>query len=156
MKSTSLIAAILTLNVAVAAATPPDNATVKDLAWMAGHWRLDQGTTVVEEGWFAPAGGGMVGMNRTVSGNRTTAFEFLRIQETDGGIVLFASPGGRCPETEFTLIGLDGHRAVFSNPEHDFPQRIIYRREGDHLHAEIEGTTGGKAKKVGWVFELMP
>lgn len=40
--------------------------------------------------------------------------------------------------------------------EHDFPQQITYRREGDRLHAEIEGITDGEKLKTGWVFDLMP
>ena len=33
-------------------------------------------------------------------------------------------------------------RIVFENAEHDFPQRIVYRRDGDRLHASIEGEEG--------------
>jgi len=156
MRFASLSAVILTLAATVAAAAPPDNATVDEFAWMAGHWRLDQGATIIEEGWFAPAGGSMVGVNRTVTGEVTTGFEFLLLQETDSGIVLSASPNGRCPATEFALTEIEGHQAVFSNPEHDFPQRIVYRREGDRLHGEISGTTDGEVRKIGWVFDLMP
>jgi len=156
MRLAPLSAVILSLAATVAAADPPENATIDDVAWMAGHWRLDQGTTIVEEGWFAPAGGSMVGVNRTVTGMVTTGFEFLLLRKTDSGIVLSASPNGRCPATEFALTEFEEQRAVFSNPEHDFPQRIIYRREGNRLHAEIEGTTDGEARKIGWVFELMP
>jgi len=155
MKIVSLAAAVLTA-AAVAAAAPLESATVQDLAWMAGHWRLEHGTTIVEEGWFAPAGGSMVGVNRTVSGEATTGFEFLFLRETDGGVVLSASPDGRCPATEFVLTELSGQRAVFSNPEHDFPQRIVYSREGDRLQGEIAGSSDGEERKIGWVFELMP
>jgi hypothetical protein len=37
---------------------------------------------------------------------------------------------------------------TFENPEHDFPQRIIYRLEtGDALYARVEGTENGKFNK---------
>ena len=40
---------------------------------------------------------------------------------------------------------------VFENPEHDFPQRIVYWREGDRvLHARIEGVIKGKERKDEW------
>jgi hypothetical protein len=36
---------------------------------------------------------------------------------------------------------------VFENPQHDFPQRIIYKRDGaDGLKARIEGESKGKPK----------
>ena len=53
------------------------------------------------------------------------AFEYLRIVERDGGLVYVAQPGGRSP-TEFMLTELDKKRAVFVNPRHDYPQRIVY------------------------------
>jgi len=73
-----------------------------------------------------------------------------------GGVVLHASPGGRFPTTEFALVDLDDQRAVFSNPDHDFPQRITYQRDGNRLHAEIEGAEDGEKKVAGWIFELAP
>ena len=52
-------------------------------------------------------------------------FEYLRIVERDGGLVYVAQPGGR-PPTEFVLTELDNQRAVFVNPRHSYPQRIVY------------------------------
>jgi hypothetical protein len=136
--------------------TEPVAAGIDNLGWIAGHWRLERGTTVVEEGWLGPAGGTMLGVNRTVSGDRTTGFELLRLEERDGGIVLLASPNGRYPATEFALVELRERRAVFANPEHDFPQRIIYSREESTLHTEISGIDDGEPRSAVWSFELMP
>jgi hypothetical protein len=42
---------------------------------------------------------------------------------------------------------------TFSNPAHDFPQRIIYRRAGaDSLHARIEGTRNGQPRGVDYAY----
>ena len=41
-------------------------------------------------------------------------------------------------------------RASFVAPEHDFPKRITYAREGDTLVARVEGAPGGPAKE--WRF----
>ena len=56
---------------------------------------------------------------------------YLRIVERDGGLVYIAQPGGN-PPTEFVLTELDKKRAVFVNPRHDFPQRIIYEPPKRH------------------------
>ena len=45
-------------------------------------------------------------------------------------------------------------KAVFSNPGHDFPQRIIYWVDGDEaLHARIEGEVNEKSKSREWVWK---
>ena len=151
-KITFMIVLLLALGLTADAGKPPTT-VIEDLGWLAGHWRGTIGTTVVEESWLGPAGGTMFGVNRTVAGYQTVGFEFLRLENREGTVVLLASPNGRCPPTEFTLIELDGRRALFSNPEHDFPQQISYRREGTRLHAEIEGVDGGELKKAGCDFE---
>jgi hypothetical protein len=46
---------------------------------------------------------------------------------------------------------LSGCRAVFANPEHDYPQRIIYWRDGDDsLCARIEGQRDGQVRTSSW------
>ena len=41
-------------------------------------------------------------------------------------------------------------RVVFENPTHDFPQRIIYWKDGADLRARIEGTQNGKEGSQEW------
>lgn len=120
------------------AATQPK---LDDLGWMAGHWTLTKDGVVMEEVWTEPRGGVMLGMHRDAK-DAKASFEFLRIAATPEGIVYFAQPGGR-PPTPFTLTGAERGRAVFSNPEHDFPKRIIYWREDAKLCARVEGDGEG-------------
>ena len=89
----------------------------------------------------------MLGVSRTVSRGRMVAFEFLRVIERDGGLVYVAQPGG-APPTEFVLTELSGMRAVFENPRHDFPQRIVYevKSEGG-LSASISFNKGGRPQR---------
>ena len=107
-------------------------------AWMTGHWCADLGGDTVEELWLPPHGGFMVGLGRTRNPERTTGFEYLRIADSDGGQVYIAQPGGR-PPTSFRRTAGGEHWIRFENPDHDFPQRIEYRRQEDALHAEVAG-----------------
>jgi Domain of unknown function (DUF6265) len=120
------------------AATQPK---LDDLAWMSGHWTLTKDGVVMEEVWTEPRGGVMLGLHRDAK-DAKASFEFLRIAATPDGIVYFAQPGGR-PPTPFMLTEAERGRAVFSNPEHDFPKRIIYWREGAKLCARVEGDGEG-------------
>jgi hypothetical protein len=76
-----------------------------------------------------------------------SAFEFLRIVERDGGLVYIAQPGG-APPTEFVLTERVGTRAVFENPRHDYPKRIVYELSAEGgLSATIGYTKGGTPRR---------
>jgi hypothetical protein len=119
----------------------PAKATIGDLAWLSGAWVGTRGTggaIAMEERWSPPKGGAMLAVSRTVSREKMSSFEYLRIVERDGGLVYIAQPGG-APPTEFVLTELSAARAVFDNPRHDYPKRIVYE-----LSAEggLSATTG--------------
>lgn len=125
--------------------------TVADLAWLTGNWKATVGETETEENWTTPKGGLMLGTNRTVKGKKAF-FEFLRIADTETGVVYYASPMGKAV-TEFPLKSLEKEKVVFENPKHDFPQRVIYRLADGKLHARIEGTASGKERSQEWTWE---
>jgi uncharacterized protein DUF6265 len=122
--------------------------TLSELAWMSGAWETGTGGRVqVEEHWTRPAGGTMLGMSRTIAGGRTVEFEYLRLEQRATGIFYVAHPKARCPGTDFKLKRLSGQEAVFENPEHDFPKRIIYRKHSDgSLTAIVDGGEGTKSQ----------
>jgi len=128
----------------------PAKAAMGDLAWLAGAWvgtRGAGGATSIEERWSPPLGGAMLAASRTVSRGKMSAFEFLRILERDGGLVYIAQPGGR-PPTEFVLTELGKTRAVFENPRHDSPQRIVYELSAEGgLSASIGYVKGGRPQR---------
>lgn len=103
----------------------PARASIDELGWLAGAWTGTRRTSTIEERWSPPGGGALLGVARTVRSGKMLGFEYLRIVERDGGLVYVAQPGGK-PPTEFVLTELSGKRAVFVNPRHDYPQRIIY------------------------------
>lgn len=124
--------------------------SVTALAWMAGSWAGSDGRVEHEEHWTAPKGGAMVGMHRTIRSGRMVEFEFLRIDEQQGTLVYLSMPGGRSPATPFRVKSLDAERVVFENSTHDFPQRVIYWKDGSDLRARIEGTVDGKERSTEW------
>ena len=125
--------------------------TIAELAWMSGDWQTAKGGRAqIEEHWTLPAGGTMLGMGRTIVGDKTVEFEFLRIEQRVDGIYDVASPNGG-PTTDFKLTRLVGHEAIFENPEHDFPKRVIYRKKSDgSLVASIDA--GEKTKSQNFTY----
>jgi hypothetical protein len=122
---------------------------VAGMKWLSGCWASVDGEPGSGEQWMAPAGRSMFGISRTVRDGTTVAFEFMRIAEDEHGKVVFvALPSGQKPTT-FELISLSENEVVFENPEHDFPQRVIYRlMPGNRLTGRIEGTVNGTARHV--------
>ena len=138
---------LILLTVCLLAGLTPQTPTVADLAWLAGDWQTAPGgRRQIEEHWTGVAGGTMMGMSRTVAGDKTVEFEYLRIEQRADGIYYVAHPKARCPATDFKLTKSSATEAVFENPQHDFPKRIIYRKTGDDsLTASIDGGEGSKA-----------
>ena len=142
----ALLFAIAALGRVAHAQAPND---VDRLHWIAGCWERRTATTVIEEQWMVPRGGAMLGMSRTTTSGTMREFEFLRIARVEGVTTYLAQPGG-APVTPFAATALSDTMVTFSNPAHDFPQRIIYRRPalGDSLVARIEGTRGSAVRGI--------
>jgi hypothetical protein len=122
-------------------------------AWLAGHWLQCGPHVEVSETWTDARGDVLLGMSKTIG--RHTSWELSRIERSGQGVSFFANPSGQKP-TEFKATQIGDNRIMFENSAHDFPQRILYRREGDRLIASIEGVVGGKARSSEWNYTLSP
>ena len=123
---------------------------VHQLSWIAGCWRQSNSASdrTIDEQWMAPMGRTMLGMARTVRSDSTVEFEHLRILERGGHAIFHAEPSGQ-PPADFEARAVSDSLVTFENPAHDFPQRVIYRRNGrDSLIARIEGTRNGRVRGV--------
>ena len=130
--------------------SPKHEYTLEELAWMAGCWGSGDDEGSADECWLEPRGNTMIGFHLDVGSGGREFYEYLRIVAGEDGIAYMASPLGREP-TPFKLISIDGERAVFENPDHDWPQRLTYWREGDALHAQAEGLST-ESRKAQWVW----
>jgi len=144
-----ILAAANTLVAARDAGAQQRSGAVAALTWISGCWQRTTRTgQTVDEQWMAPRAEMMLGMSRTVRGDSLIEYEQLRIFERSGKAVYYAAPVRQTP-AEFVAASQNDTLIVFENPQHDFPQRIIYRKRGaDSLIARIEGTTGGTARGV--------
>lgn len=122
-------------------ATPPA-ASVNDLAWMSGRWEAAGNGSWTEETWSTPRDGMMLGFSRSMREDVGGDFEFLRLAPGgDGTPTYFAQPRGGAP-VAFRLVAHDANSATFENPDHDYPQRIRYRRYGRSMVAIISSIDG--------------
>jgi hypothetical protein len=131
------------------AAVDGDGATsLAKLAWLAGCWERRSDTRVIEEQWMTPRGGLMLGMARTVDGERTREYEQTSIRIEGAELVFTARPSGQV-EASFRSTEIGARRVVFENLAHDFPQRVIYALDDSgQLAARIEGLRQGRVVGV--------
>jgi uncharacterized protein DUF6265 len=155
MNRFSLLTGIVVLAASAHAQAPVAKPTLQDLAWLAGHWRIEQADRLVDEQWMAPVAGLMMGMARNVQGGKVREYEFTLLRQEPNGDIFYVASPSKQSETSFKLTSLRNGEAVFENPEHDFPKKVIYARQTDgSLLAAIEGPgRDGKPRRVEYPFK---
>jgi hypothetical protein len=119
--------------------SPRESSPVEQARWLAGCWELKRGNRTGFEMWMPPAGGVMMGASRTVANGQVVEWERLQLSGKDGNLVYTSLPSGQS-EASFTSTVMNDSSFTVENLQHDFPQRIIYRKHGaDSLIARIEG-----------------
>ena len=119
---------------------------LEPLRFMAGCWQGPGNKgQVVEEHYTAPSANLILGMTRYTKNGVATGYEFYTIAWEDSTVVLTPRLEGQQP-VPFRLASMDARSAIWENPAHDFPTRILYRRvAADTLVARIEGPGSGGA-----------
>lgn len=107
-----------------------------------GCWENSSG--LEREGWTIDPSGWLVGYAASRDAdNNVTFFEHMRIEQRDMEVLVVT--GQDNSETRFTrLAGADPDEYRFENPAHDYPQVIVYKRNGDALNAYIALMDGTK------------
>jgi hypothetical protein len=120
--------------------------TVAQLDWLAGTWRGTANDGAEWETIYTPPTGGMVlSASKEMKGGRTVMYDFERFQQKGDDVVMVPYPFGK-KSVEFTLTSYDADakKAIFENPEHDFPRKFTYQRTADDkLSIALVGDMGG-------------
>jgi hypothetical protein len=130
-------------------------APAEELGWLSGAWVSETTQGWTEENWTSPRGGMLLGTNRSGEGAKATGYEFMRIACEEERCTFYGSPAGQPPVAFRETSRLDVphkafHEMVFENTTHDYPTKIVYRREGDILSGTVSGP-GGK-NPMSWTF----
>ena len=129
---------------------------IDSIGWLTGCLEMRTGNRIVEEHRMTERAGTMLGMGRTVSARGLGDYELTLIKQ-DGDRLLFEAHPKDQPPATFTARVATADSVVFEAPEHDFPQRVGYRRVGaDSVHAWVEGTTQGTTRRVEFPYARVP
>ncbi|GBH31484.1 DUF6265 family protein [Sphingobium xenophagum] len=121
--------------------------------WLTGEWLQVRDDRWTEEVWTLPRGGVMIGVGRTGRGGVLRSWEVMRIvRAADGSLAFHGAPEGGAA-TIFPAIAEGVRDISFANPDHDYPQRIRYWREGRLLMAETAKMDGSQTQS--WTYAPM-
>jgi hypothetical protein len=113
----------------------------KRLSWLEGTWTSTNskpGQTGYEN-WKLTVLGELGGVGVTMKGNDTVFVEKFKIASRDGDLFYVADvPENKSP-VYFKLTEITDNGFTCENPEHDFPKKIAYVKDGDKLKATISG-----------------
>ena len=147
---------------AAAGAPPPEQAKsaepkLERLQWLLGSWKREGKSGTIRESWTRLGDRVVEGKSSRVdnAGGAHVPLEDLLLAEM-GGEVFYISKVAENPyPVAFRLTELGERSAVFENPTHDFPQRIVYElRDDGTLLAAIEGPaeSGGAPRRIEFPF----
>lgn len=115
------------------------------VSWISGCWLGDVDGAKYEECWTSPLGNFMQGSGRMVKGDKILMREHVTIEKEGEDLVMYILGYGEKlkPEEQgtigFKLVKASKNEAVFENPTHNYPQRIVYTKDGKNgLIARIE------------------
>lgn len=110
------------------------DAGTDNLDWMLGCWTSENGDS--REVWARHSDNQLIGFAVAVENGDIVFHEVLSIESDNDGVHYTARPQGQ-DTTTFSASGAAGTEVSFTNPRHDYPQKVHYRRNGNRLHATI-------------------
>lgn len=106
-----------------------------ELDWLVGCWVTPDKSA--QEVWVVDTERSLAGFSVAIDDNKVGFHEVLSIRRSeDGAWTYTAHPSGQA-SASFLAVEITENSVVFANPDHDYPQEIKYKREGDRLYATI-------------------
>lgn len=133
------------------------NASIHDVAWIAGHWQGEAFGGVVEEIWSPPLGGSMMCVFKLVVDNEVRFYEIVTISEENETLILrlkhfHADLKGweeKDETVDFPLVKIGTNRAYFDG--------FTFEKISDHqmnIYVMIGGGNG-KAQEMKFPYKLV-
>ncbi len=142
---------LIMLNSCTQTGSQSENINLDKLNFITGEWVGELGDGTVTENWVKSSDTVFSGQSYFMKGTDTLSRESitLRLQDTSIFYIPLVAGQNDNKPVVFRLTYLDSTKAVFENPEHDFPQKISYElKAGDSLIAVISGMHEGETQSV--------
>lgn len=121
--------------------------SMADFQWLTGQWERETRRGAVFEEWSITGPTTLSGTGFSIdskTGERVVSEEILLTRMGEDFFYIPKVKGNSLP-VAFRLVSSSSDHLVFENPEHDFPQRIEYKRTSEGgLHATISDMARSK------------
>lgn len=130
--------------------------SINDFGFLLGKWKMETPKGTIFEEWEVSDRTKLKGSSYKVKDNDTTLLENLELSIEDDGVyyiptVINQNDG---KPVRFKLISSKEQVYIFNNPEHDFPQTIVYLpKDKNNLHARIEGKYNGSEASSEFIYK---
>ncbi|HVI43916.1 MAG TPA: DUF6265 family protein [Chitinophaga sp.] len=124
---------------------------LRQLQWLEGSWKrvnAKPGRAGYEH-WKKVSPEEWKGYGITMKGRDTLFTEGLQLLVKDSELYYVATVAENKGPVYFRLTAVSENGFTCENPEHDFPQRITYNREG----AQLKVVTSARDKAITFLFE---
>lgn len=123
-----------------------------ELNWLQGEW-VSKETGRTREVWhkIGPKTWEGEGARRDPETGLWRETESLRLVEMGNAVYYLAKVPGNPLPVAFKLVEVDESTARFENPQHDFPQFLVYQRTGTELFVEA-GAKGRESLRFHFQF----
>ena len=122
---------------------------LSNIDWVLGKWQVNDSTSFEE--WEKVDNNLYRGKGYKIRKNDTTITETIIIVQKGKEVFYIPTVADQNEgkPVEFKLISKGTEKFIFENKNHDFPQRIIYAKNGSNqVDAKIEGTKEGFFSEV--------
>ncbi|MEX0966176.1 MAG: DUF6265 family protein [Bacteroidia bacterium] len=113
--------------------------SLSSIDWLPGGWESKAGSSMIVEEWQQSSSKEWTGRGMLVKEGDTTVFEKLKITRKEKNYYYVADILENSESTWFKIIEINDSSFTCINPEHDFPKKIVYLRNGDRLSVVISG-----------------
>lgn len=123
----------------------------KKLDWLEGRWTRSgmKPGRMAQESWQKMSPTEWRGLGVNMKGTDTAFVEKLKIVLKDEDIYYVADIAENKEPVYFKLTAITNTGFVCENPQHDFPKKIAYQKDGNRIKATISGD----GKSIDYLFE---
>jgi hypothetical protein len=128
---------------------------IHSFKWLTGTWHVKAGAGLIVERWKFVNDSTYRGESFFVKQKDTVSQEVIELSKRKGFWYYIPTVKGQNNNQPvlFKVLFASDSEFIAENREHDFPQRIAYRRVGNNLYASIEGVKKGKYGKQNYDYE---
>ncbi len=130
----ALLSATVAAQVSQVPVTPaePAKGSVNQLNWLVGCWqgKSSRDGSTMNETWFSPRGGSVMGVGMAYIDNKTMSSEAMRLYDDGDSIKLLLRAAGRADVT-MTLDSIGSRFAAFLVKDGEVTTRLRYQQKSD-------------------------